>query len=178
MKNDISNSWKILLFNGLLAILYGVLAIFASEGLIMTIVIYVGILILISAGAMLYGAYVNYKNNISYGNDLFQAVLMLALGILLTFYSKQSAQVLVILFGSWALLLGLSMLYYAFKLPEGIHSKKTMIINSALTIILGIILLFNPFKAASFMVIVSGVIALLIGIILIVIAVKVKNYQE
>jgi uncharacterized membrane protein HdeD (DUF308 family) len=160
-----------------MALLYAVLAIFASESLIMTIVTYIGILVLIAGAAMLYGVYNNYKAGFSYGNDLIQALLMLFLGILLTFYSQESVKVFVIVVGSWALLIGLSQLYFAFKLPTALNGKKTMLINSGLTILLGIILLFNPFSVASFMVILSGFIALLVGVILITLAIKLKNIQ-
>ncbi len=176
MEKKTNSAWHILLFNGIMALLYAVLAIFASESLIITLVTYVGILVLIVAAAMLYGVYTNYKNGFPYGNDLFQAILMLTLGVLLTFYSHESVKVFVIVVGSWSLLLGLSQFFYAYKLPRELNSKKTMIVNSLMTIALGIILLLNPFSVARFMVIISGVIALLVGIILIVLAVKIKNF--
>jgi uncharacterized membrane protein HdeD (DUF308 family) len=172
-----SGNWRILLFNGLMALLYAVLAIFASEGLILTIVTYIGILVLLAGAAMLYGVYLNYKNGFNYGNDLIQALLMLFLGILLAFFSQESVKVFVIVVGSWALLIGLSQLYFAFKLPPEMHGKNTMLINSGMTILLGIILLFNPFSVASFMVVISGVVALFVGVLLITLAIKLKNFE-
>jgi uncharacterized membrane protein HdeD (DUF308 family) len=177
MNNEEINNWRILLFNGLMALLYGVLAIFASEGLILTLVTYVGILIIIYSLAMFYGVFINYKNGLAYGVDFLQGLIMFGLGVLLTFYSKESVNIFVIVIGSWSLLLGITQLYYAFKLPFELHSKKIMLINGAFSMILGVILLFNPFRVASFMVILSGILALLIGIILIVVAVKMKNYR-
>ena len=175
--SSVSNSWKILLFNGIIAILYALLVFFATEKTILTIVTFIGIFVLIIALAMLYAVYLNYKSKIPYGNDLFQAIIVLALGILLTFYSRGSIKVFVIIVGSWSLLLGFSQLFYAFKLPKIINSKTTMIINSILTIILGIILLLNPFTAANVMVVISGIIALLVGIILVVLSFKIKNVE-
>jgi len=172
-----SAGWRILILNGIIALLYAVLSIFATEKLIIAMVTYIGILALIVAVAMLYGVYNNYKNGFPYGNVLFQAVIMLILGVLLTFYSYESVKVFVIVIGSWSLLLGISLLYYAFTLPKELHSKKTMIINGLLAIVLGIILLFNPFSVATFLVVISGVIALLVGITLIYMAVKIKNFK-
>ncbi len=177
MKRSIQDSWSLLMFNGLIALLYGVLAIFASEALIITIVTYFGILILLAGLAMAYGVYSNFKNSLPYGFDLLQSIIVIILGILLTFFSRQSLQVFVIVIGVWALLLGVVQFYYAFNLPEGYNGKTSFIINSLITIVLGVVLLFNPFETARFMVVLSGILSILIGIIMIAVSFKLKSFQ-
>jgi len=177
MKEEVQKNWSLLLFNGLIALFYGILAIFASEAVILTIVTYLGILILVTGFAMLYGVYSNYKNHLTYGFDLFQSVVVLILGILLTFYSQQSLQVFVIIIGSWAIMMGVVQLYYAFNLPRNHSSKTPLIVNGIITLIFGTLLLFNPFEMANFVVILSGILALLAGIMLIILSLKLKNYR-
>ena len=178
MKEGIQKNWNLLLFNGLIALFYGILAIFASEAVILTIVTYLGILILVTGFAMIYGVYSNYKNHLDYGFDLFQSIVVLVLGTLLTFYSQQSLQVFVIIIGSWAIMMGIVQLYYAFKLPGSHNSKTPLIVNGIITLIFGTLLLFNPFNMARFVVIISGVLALLTGIMLIILSLKLKNYRD
>jgi uncharacterized membrane protein HdeD (DUF308 family) len=177
MKEGIQKNWNLLMFNGLIALFYGILAIFASEAVILTIVIYLGILILVTGFAMLYGVYSNYKNHLAYGFDLFQSIVVLLLGILLTFYSQQSLQVFVIIIGSWAIMMGAVQLYYAFNLHGKNNSKTSLIANGILTLVFGTMLLFNPFEIANFVVILSGIMALLAGIMLIVLSLKLKNFR-
>jgi uncharacterized membrane protein HdeD (DUF308 family) len=177
MKRSIQDSWSLLMFNGLIALLYGILAIFASEALIITIVTYFGILILVAGVAMAYGVYTNFKNRLPYGFDLLQSIVVIILGVLLTFFSRQSLQIFVLIIGVWALLLGGVQLYYSFNLPEGYNGKTSFIINSLVTIVFGVVLLFNPFETAAFMVILSGVLALIVGVIMIVASLKLKNFR-
>ncbi len=177
MKNQSNSIWSLLLISGLIALFYGILAIFATQGLILTIVTYLGALILIASVVMLYGVYSNYKNNIFSIYDLVQGAVMLILGVMLTFFSQNSLKFFVIIIGLWALLMGVIQLYTAFNLPEGYNGKMSFIINGIVTIIFGIALLFNPFAMAAYMVILTGVLAVLVGIVLLFLAFKLKSFR-
>ena len=166
------------MFNGLIALFYGILAIFASNTLILTIVTYLGILIMVTGIAMLYGVYSNYKNSQPYGFDLLQSLIIFILGVLLSFFSQQSLLIFVVIIGSWAILMGAVQLYYAFNLPTGYNGKSSFIVNGLVTLVFGVALLFNPFDMANFMVVLTGVLALLIGIMLIILSLKLKSYRE
>ena len=177
MKDHKNQNWRMLLYNGLIALLYGVLAIFASEALILTIVTYLGILILIAGLAMLYGVYSNFKHDLPYGFDLVQALIVFILGVLLAFFSRQSLLIFVIIIGSWAVLMGAVQLYYAFSLPSEYGGKNSFIINGLITLVFGVALFFNPFDMANYMVILTGILALLVGVILIFLAFKLKSFR-
>jgi len=177
MKDKTHQSWKLLLFNGLIALLYGILAIFASQTLILTMITYFGILILIAGMAMLYGVYSNYKHKMPYGFELVQALIVFILGVLLAFFSRQSLLIFVILIGSWAVLMGAVQLYYAFSLPSEYSGKNSFIINGLITLVFGIALFFNPFEMANFMVILTGILALLFGVTLVFLSFKLKSFR-
>ena len=57
MNTNIKRNWWVLLVNGLLAILFGGLALFATEPLLLSISMYFGLLILIGGVLLLIGAY-------------------------------------------------------------------------------------------------------------------------
>ena len=86
MKNNTNNNWGLLMVSGFIALFYGMLAIFATQGLILTIVTYLGALILIASLVMLYGVYTNYKNHQFNTYDFIQGLVMLVLGVMLTFF--------------------------------------------------------------------------------------------
>ena len=177
MKSSSHESWKLLLFNGLIALVFGILAIFASKAVIITILVYFGILLLIAGIAMLFGVYSNFKGGLPYGFDLLESIVVLVLGVFLTFYSQQSLKVFVIVVGVWAILTALAQLYYSFSLPSDYQGKSTFLINGFITLAFGILMLFNPFEMASFVIVLAGVISLLVGILLIVISLKMKSYR-
>jgi len=176
MKTDISQRWATLAANGAIAIIFGVLAIFIPGPTLLTMVIYFGIIILLLGIAMLTGVVLNIRNGLGYGTDLAEAIVLIIIGILLTFYTQQSLKVFVIIIGSWAVLIGLLQLFFAFNVAPELNGKNTLLINGGLSLLFGIVLFFNPFQAAVFVLVLTGILAIAVGTILIIIAVKMKNF--
>jgi len=178
MKSNPFSNWWSLAFNGIIALLYGVLAIFISADTLLTIITWFGIVILIVGIAMLIGVINNIRNKQTYAVDLIWTILTIAVGGILTFYTQRSVEVFVIIIGCWALLIGVVQLYLMSKLESTDGSKNTFLINGIVTIIFGVILFFNPFSAAKALLIFTGILAFIIGVILIVLAVKMKSLSK
>ena len=176
MQTDISKRWATLAVNGAIAIIFGVLAIFVPGPTLITLVTYFGIVILLLGLAMLTGVILNIRNGLGYGTDLAEAIVLIVVGILLTFYTQQSLKVFVIIIGSWGVLIGILQLFIAFKVNPELHGKNTLLINGGLTLLFGIILFFNPFQAAVFVLVLTGILAIAVGVILIILAIKMKNF--
>lgn len=176
MKSNISQRWALLAANGVIAIIFGVLAIFVPGPTLLTVVTYFGIVILLLGAAMLVGGILNMHSGLGYDTGLAEAIVLMIIGVLLTFYTQQSLKVFVIIIGSWAILIGLLQLFIAFKLNPELNGKSTLLINGGLSLIFGIILFFNPFQAAVFVLVLTGILAIVVGAILIIIAMKMKNF--
>jgi len=175
--NNFGN-WTTLAFNGIIAILYGILAIFVPETTLLTIVMYFGIVILIIGLAMLFGVVNNMKNKQPYAADMAISIVTIIIGALLTFYSQKTLEIFVIVIGSWAILLGILQLYLLTQSVFSKGTKNTFLINGLLTLAFGVILFFNPFASASIMLMLSGILAFVFGIILISVSMKVKNLTD
>ncbi len=178
MKTSLVNNWWLLSLNGVIAILYGLMAIFVPSGTLLTIVMYFGIVILIIGVSMLIGAINSARNQLPYMSDLISSVLTIAIGALLTFYTQKSLEIFVIVVGSWAILLGIFQLYIMSRMDKTSGSKNTLLINGLITLAFGVVLFLNPFASAAFMVVVSGVLAFIVGIILIALSVKLRNFEK
>ncbi len=176
MKSNISQRWALLAANGVIAIIFGVLAIFVPGQTLLTVVTYFGIVVLLLGAAMLVGGILNMHNGLGYGTDLAEAIVLMIIGVLLTFYTRQSLKIFVIIIGSWAVLIGLLQLFIAFKLNPELNGKNTLLVNGGLSLIFGIILFFNPFQAAVFVLVLTGILAIAVGVILIIVAMKIKNF--
>jgi len=177
METRLFNNWSLLAVNGIIAILFGVMALFIPGTLLLTLVTYFGIVILLLGISMLVGVILNIKNDLPYAIDLIESIIILAIGVLFTFYTKTSLEVFVIVIGSWALLIGAGQLFFAFKINPELSSKNTLLVNGVVSLIFGLILFFNPFEAAAFLLVLSGILALLIGTLLIIIALKMKRFD-
>ncbi len=167
-------NWWVLAFNGIIALLFGLMAIFSPIDTLFVIVTYFGIVMLIVGVAMLFGVYSSMKNGLNYGTDLVSAVVTIALGVVLTFFTEKSLQIFVIVVGVWAIMLGIGQLIIMGTISTK-GDKRFLLYSSLFTIAFGLLLFFNPFASASFFAIIVGVMAVIIGIVLISFAFKLKN---
>jgi uncharacterized membrane protein HdeD (DUF308 family) len=172
--NSYSINWWVLAFNGIIALLFGLMAIFAPINTLNIIVTYFGIVMLIVGVAMLFGVYSSMKNGLNYGTDLVSAVITIALGVVLTFFTAKSLEIFVIVVGVWAIMLGIGQLIIMGTLQNK-GDKRFLLYTSIFTIVFGLLLFFNPFASASIFAIIIGIMASLIGIVLISFAFKLKN---
>jgi uncharacterized membrane protein HdeD (DUF308 family) len=173
-KNPFSNWWSFAL-SGVIAILFGLLALYNPGGMLKTIVTYFGIIVLIVGAAMFIGVIVNIKNKQPYLTEMIWAILTIGVGGVLTIFTTEAVKIFVTIIGIWAFIVGAVQLYLMTRLDPEDKSKNTFLINGVITIIFGVILFFDPFNSASFLLILTGILALIIGVMLIVLSFKMKS---
>ncbi len=167
-------NWWVLAFNGLIALLFGLMAIFSPLDTLKVIIMYFGIVMLIVGIAMLFGVYSSMKNKLNYGTDLISALVTIALGIVLAFFTERTLQIFVIVIGIWAIMLGIGQLLIMKDLKSK-GDKKFLLYSGLFTLVFGVLLFFNPFALASIFVVIAGVMSTIIGLVLISFAFKLKN---
>jgi len=171
-------NWWLLTLNGIIAIVYGLIAVIVPDTTVLTIVMYFGIVILIIGLAMLWGAIKNIRAKLPYAADLISSLVTIIVGVLLTFYTSKSLMIFVMIIGAWAILVAVMQFYLATR-PDFIPSEKNMFwINGAIALIFGIILFFNPFETAKFLVVISGILAFAFGVVLISMSVRLRNLEK
>ena len=168
-------SWPQIALNGAIALLYGILALFVPGATIIGILMYIGIFILIIGAILLISAIQKIGKKLPYFGDLIWSVLVLIVGGLITFNTQKTLEVFVIIIGVWAIILGISQFIIVAKVRLSPYEKNITIVNAIITLIFGIVLFYNPFQSAKFIVVISGILALVIGTLLLVLAFKIKN---
>tara|TARA_Y100000385_G_scaffold289529_1_gene359277 strand:+ start:15002 stop:15598 length:597 start_codon:yes stop_codon:yes gene_type:complete len=169
-----SKNWWALAFNGIIALLFGLLAIFAPRETLEVVIKYFGVVMLIVGVAMLFGAYSSMKNKLNYGTDLISAIITVALGVVLSFFTEKTLEVIVVVIGIWAIVLGIGQLIIMSALTSK-PDKNYMLYSGLFTLAFGALMFFNPFTMASIMTVVVGIMAAIIGVVLISFAFKLKN---
>ncbi len=171
------SNWWLLTLNGIIAIVYGIIAISVPE-MIENLVMYLGIIILIIGFAMLWGAINSIRDKLPYTTDLASSLFTIIIGSLLTFYTSKTLTIFVMIVGSWAVIVGVMQLYLATKSELLPGEKNTLLINGIITLIFGIIMFFNPFETIKTLFVVSGILAFIFGIVLIAISIRLKNVER
>ena len=178
MKSNSFSNWWSLALSGVIALLYALLAFYNPGEMIVKIIGIFGIIVLIVGIAMLIGVISNIRNSQPYIADLVWTIITLAVGAILSFYTTEAVKIFIIIMGAWAIFVGAVQLYTMAKLEPSDKSRNTFLINGILSIVLGVIMFFNPFESASILLFLTGILAFVIGIILIVLSIKMKGLAK
>lgn len=165
MKTFFVNNWWSFLFNGTLAILYGLLALIIPKEVLELMVKYTGFLILLAGLVLLLIAVYKIRKKMPYTGTLVLAVILLAAGGLITFKTNATIQIIVVLIGVWALLTGVMQLLTFISFRNELRRKTVVLTNILITLGFGIVMIMNPFSAARLLIVVSGILALFSGIL-------------
>jgi uncharacterized membrane protein HdeD (DUF308 family) len=178
MENKLSHYRTTLLINGILAILFGLFAIFVPANTSLTVVKYFGAILIIGGVFGLVQSIQLMKKNKDYLSPLVSSIISLLIGLFIVIYTHKSLEIFAIIMGVWALILGLVQLFIALNLFSPGRNKNLIIFNSIITILFGLILLFNPFGSMVALVFLVGIMALVAGSILVYFSTiigKIKN---
>ena len=111
----LSQSWGVLLFRSILAILFGLTALLMPGLTLAALVLYFGAFALLSGIATLVVAF-GVKGEPGFGTLLFEAILGIATGLLALFYPGLTAIALLAVIATWAILIGAMAIVTAIRL--------------------------------------------------------------
>ena len=169
----LARNWWLLLIRGILAVLFGLMA-FAWPALTLVTLV------------LLYGAFafVDGLTAIWVGASsrawgvLFFGILGVIVGIYTFFYPGVTAIALLYLIAAWALVRGIFEIVTAIQLRKEISYEWALIVGGLISIIFGIVLIANPGAGALAMVVVIGAFALMFGVMMIVLAFRVRGLPK
>jgi uncharacterized membrane protein HdeD (DUF308 family) len=159
MKND----WQYKVIKGVLFILFGLLALFYPGATLVTLVKWFGIIILAGGILLLIGSGIFKGIKQMHNFVLAEGILDILIGIAIIAYPYFVAGVVVVLFGIWALVSGILQLVSLNKLPSSIQGRGMILVSGIISVVLGLIMLFNPFGSGKALLVVLGAYALFHG---------------
>jgi uncharacterized membrane protein HdeD (DUF308 family) len=177
METKKNNNWWFLAVNGCIFILVGILLLFFTRETILTLIKYLGILLLGGGGIMLLAGINNIRKNTPAAMILLEAIASIGIGLALIFFPQPSLAVLLMLIGLWSIIIGIIQLVLIVNIKGVLANKNVLLVNGLLTIGLGILLLFNPFEWAVFMGKVVGICAALFGALLVYFSMAVRRMK-
>ena len=165
IKTSNSSGWTFLV-SGLIAIVYGLLAILLPKDFIATIMVASGIIVTAIGVICFLTALSRRKKSLPWIMLLIEAIALIALGIVAIIWSKETVKVLIFIIGLWSVLMGAFMLLVILN-KDFMVNRGFYIFSAILSICFGILLIVNPFGSLELFVKITGVIALLFGIIMV-----------
>jgi uncharacterized membrane protein HdeD (DUF308 family) len=169
----LAKHWWVLLIRGILAVLFGIMAFALPGPTLLALVLLFGIYVLMDGLVVLW---------VGAGSRAWWLVIAGILGVIvgiLTFiYPGITTIALLCLIAAWAILGGLLAIVGAIQLRKEISNEWALIIGGIISILFGIVLVANAAAGALAMVWTIGVFAFVFGVMMIVLAFRVRALPE
>ncbi|MDA3819947.1 MAG: DUF308 domain-containing protein [Candidatus Delongbacteria bacterium] len=155
---------KLTYVNGVLAIIFGLIAILFPDMAIITLAVFFAIGLLLD-GIFLTAGAIRLRNVIpNWQLVLLEGILGIAIGIVILVLPKDVAAFFLVIAGIWAIITGIMFLVYWIRKTHSRMFKFISVVIGVLSVVIGIIFIVNPFESTRLIVILIGIYALIFGI--------------
>lgn len=166
--------WKGLALRGLIAVIFGVVALFWPRLTIALLLLLFGIYVAIDGIIAIIASVRLRKRHKDWWLELLQGVVGLIIGAFALFWPSRIAQVLLYSIGVWAIIVGALQMILAFLLRKEIHNEWSLGLGGLLSVVVGIIFLALPATIMIILSVVSGF-AILFGALLMIFAFRLRD---
>jgi uncharacterized membrane protein HdeD (DUF308 family) len=175
---ELARSWWALALRGLVAVLFGLAALF-WPGLVLTaLILLFGAYVLVDGVLVIIAAFRSSRVGMTKWVLLTEGGIGILFGIVALGWPDLTALGLLYIIAFWAVLAGIAKILRAILLRREIESEWSMALGGILSVILGIVLLFLPGTALLAYAWLIGLFALALGIMLIVYAFRARRQRR
>ena len=161
MAKTIGKGAWIVTVKGIIAILFGLLALFYPIRTIEFIAEVFGFVLIFTGLVLCIGSVFHTKYNKNWKLWILEGIVDLILGIIIVSIPVLAVTTYVLLIGIWAILMGLWRIYQAIKFKP---QRGILLFGGIISLIFGILVIINPFAWTAAIVIVLGIYAIIFGL--------------
>lgn len=174
----LTSNWWLLLLRGLVAVLFGILA-FAWPGITLLTLIYLfGWYALVNGILSFFLAAKAPRGHTRIASLILGGLISILAGLLTFFMPGITALGLLILIAAWAIVNGIMEIVAAIKLRKVITNEWLLVLAGLASIVFGVLLFLQPGAGALVLVWWIGSFALVFGILLAILAFKMRNWKD
>jgi uncharacterized membrane protein HdeD (DUF308 family) len=170
-------NWWLLALRGLIAVVFGVLAFMWPGATLITLVWLFGAFAMVNGILSLVLAAKTPKGYPRIGSLILGGLLGILAGFLAFVMPGITALGLLILIAAWAIVTGVMELVAAVRLRKIITNEWLLILAAIASVAFGVILLFQPAAGALALIWLIGAWALVFGILLMILAFRMRNWK-
>lgn len=178
-KQVLKDLWGMVLLRGILMILLGIILLAWPMSSITTMIIFMGAWWLVDGIATVFKSIKGRKEIAGWGWGIFTGILGVIAGIIVLSQPVLSTIItstfIIWFLGIAAIIYGISAIVTGIRVRKEMKGEWSMILGGLLSIIFGIILLSSPFVSALTIIKIMGVVALIGGITIIIVAFSVRK---
>jgi uncharacterized membrane protein HdeD (DUF308 family) len=175
LADTLSHNWWLLALRGLAAVIFGVLAFIWPGITLFTLVLLFGAFALVNGVLSVLLAAKAPKGYPRFGSLLIGGLCGIFAGVITFFWPALTAIGLLILIAAWAIVTGIMEIWAAIKLRKEIKGEWLLALAGVCSVAFGVLLMLMPGLGALVLVLWIGAWAVLFGILLMVLAFKVRK---
>jgi len=168
-------NWWSLFIKGLIFLLFGILAIFFPDKALLSVIIYLGLIILLGGIIFLIASLVNRNNKKPWEFLMFEGVIDVLIGILIMVYPGPTLKFLILLIGIWSVVMGIYLIISYFSPQTAKNNKMFYLISGLFASLFGLMLIFNPSVGGAFVTVLIGICTIVIGALLVSTAMRLRK---
>lgn len=174
MRTFFTSMWRTILLRGLASLVFGVLAFFYPQITVAVVVTIFGIYALVDGLLGVWGVYRGSKDGRSVPS-LLTALAGIVAGLICLLAPQFATTYVLLLIGLWNVAAGLLQVVGAIVLRKEIEQAWLMALGGAIGAALGALIMFYPASAAVGIVWIIAATAVLVGLVLVVFALKLRG---
>jgi uncharacterized membrane protein HdeD (DUF308 family) len=173
-------NWWSMTIRGVLFVLIGLICLLVPHITVITLMVYTGIVLIISGVVLMLSAYSagkkGFKNALNWW--MVEGIFDIIIGLLIAFNPVVTAKLFFVFLALWAMFLGAIRAISAYSSRDYSSGWKLQLLFGLLTFLLGLLLLTNPFSGAIALIVVLGTFLLFIGFLLLAKSFELKKHED
>ena len=175
MLHALARNWWLILLRGICAILFGVLTFIWPGVTLLTLVLLYGAYAFVDGVLALWAALVVGKTDARWWL-LVIGLLGIAVGLVTVLMPGITALILLLFIAAWAIVIGVMQIIGAIRLRKEIDNEWMLIASGVLSVLFGVILVVQPGAGALGLLFVIGVYAVIYGVMLVSLALRLRKH--
>jgi len=164
---NLTRNWWMIVIRGLLAILFGLIALFWPGFTLLLLILTFGAYAIVDGVFAMLSGLVSSKYSPRWWVFLLEGVISVAAGVFAIMRPGLTGSVLVALIAAWAILTGAFEIGAAARLRREITNEWMLALGGFVSIVLGVLLFFQPATGGLVITLMIGAYALIFGILLV-----------
>jgi uncharacterized membrane protein HdeD (DUF308 family) len=174
MNTSMQKRWWLLIIRGIFLILLGLIAFFYPGIVLLSLIIFFAVF-LIAAGISLMAESISSVDKSHRALKIAEGIINIITAFIILIMPAESIAVIMIFISAWAFVSGIFQIASAIKLRKVLENELLAITGGFISLIFGIVILFNLIAGAETLVIVFGIFAVISGLLTVLLSLRVKK---
>lgn len=178
MTYDLSRNWWVLLIRGVLAVIFGIIAVTNPATTLGVLVLFFGAYMLVDGVFSIITSLTAPKGYRGWGWVLVGGIAGVIIGLLTLFVPGVTAVFLLYFFIAWLIVTGVAQIISAISLRKEITGEFFLIVGGVLSVLVAVYMLINPAAGALAVAWLIGIYAIIFGVMMVVLAFRLRGLRD